>query len=189
MIIWRLMTASLLLGHERMVAIKITLSEGLYNAVRGFEVLTLHRDYFRLRKPMERRIYELARKHCGSHEKWTVKLENLKTKIGTTAPLKKFRFNVRKLVETNHLPDYKISLSGDAVTFTSRITPAFEGNVRLPRLRPEAFEKAKRAAPGWDVYHLEREWRDWITGKEKPNNPDAAFIAFCRKKYQREGRP
>jgi plasmid replication initiation protein len=53
---------------ERMVAIKITLSEWLYNAVAGFEVLTLHRNYFRLRKPMERRIYELARKHCGSHE-------------------------------------------------------------------------------------------------------------------------
>jgi hypothetical protein len=36
-----------------------------YNAVAGFEVLTLHRDYFRLRKPMERRIYELARKRAN----------------------------------------------------------------------------------------------------------------------------
>jgi hypothetical protein len=26
-------------------------------------------------------------------------------------------------------------------------------------------------------------------GKEEPKNPDAAFIAFCRKKHQREGRP
>jgi plasmid replication initiation protein len=171
----------------RMIGIKVILSEWLYNAVAGFEVLTLHRDYFRLRKPMERRIYELARKHCGANEKWTIRLEILKTKIGTTAPLKKFRFNVRKLVETNHLPDYKISLSADAITFTSRRTSAGEGNVRLPRLSPEAFEKAKRAAPGWDVYYLENQWREWITGKEKPKNPDAAFIAFCRKKYQRKG--
>jgi plasmid replication initiation protein len=174
---------------ERMVAIKITLSDWLYNAVVGFEVLTLHRDYFRLRKPMERRIYELARKHCGANEKWTVKLETLKTKIGTTAQLKKFRFNVRKLVETNHLPDYKISLLDDVVTFTSRRTSGREGNVRLPQLTPEAFEKAKRAAPGWDVYRLESEWREWIAGKEKPKNPGAAFIAFCRKKCRREGRP
>jgi plasmid replication initiation protein len=174
---------------ERMIGIKVTLSEWLYNAVVGFEVLTLHRDYFRLRKPMERRIYELARKHCGVNAKWTVKLETLKTKIGTTAQLKKFRFNVKKLVETNPLPDYKISLSGDALTFISRRTSTREGNVRLPRLSPETFEKAKRAAPGWDVYYLEREWREWIAGREKPNNPDAAFIAFCRKKYQREGRP
>jgi plasmid replication initiation protein len=174
---------------ERMMAIKITLSEWLYNAVAGFEVLTLHRNYFRLRKPMERRIYELARKHCGSHEKWTVRLQTLKKKIGTTAPLKKFRFNVRKLVEMNHLPDYKISLLDDVATFTSRRASAREDNVRLPRLLPETFEKAKRVAPGWDVYYLEREWREWIAGREKPNNPDAAFIAFCRKKYQREGRP
>ena len=174
---------------ERMVAIKITLSEWHYNAVAGFEVLTLHRNYFRLRKPMERRIYELARKHCGSHEKWTVRLQTLKKKIRTTAPLKKFRFNVRKLVEMNHLPDYKISLLDDVATFTSWRTSTREDNVRLPRLLPETFEKAKRAAPGWDVYYLEREWWEWIAGREKPNNPDAAFIAFCRKKYQREGRP
>jgi plasmid replication initiation protein len=174
---------------ERMMAIKIILSEWLYNAVAGFEVLTLHRNYFRLRKPMERRIYELARKHCGSHEKWTVRLQTLKKKIGTTAPLKKFRFNVRKLVEMNHLPDYKISLVDDVATFTSRRTSAREGNVRMPRLKTETFEKAKRAAPGWDIYYLEDEWWKWIAGKEKPKNPDAAFIAFCSKKYQREGRP
>jgi hypothetical protein len=27
-------------------------------------------------------------------------------------------------------------------------------------------------------------WRDWIEGKEKPKYPNAAFVAFCRKKYQ-----
>ena len=54
---------------------------------------------------------------------------------------------------------------------------------------PETFEKAKRAAPGWDVYCLEQEWREWIADKEKPKNPDAAFITFCRKKHQRDGGP
>jgi hypothetical protein len=52
---------------------------------------------------------------------------------------------------------------------------------------PETFEKARRVAPGWDIYFLEGLWRDWIAGKEEPKNPDAAFIAFCRKKYQRKG--
>jgi hypothetical protein len=52
---------------------------------------------------------------------------------------------------------------------------------------PETFEKARRVAPGWDIYFLEGLWRDWIAGKEEPKNPDAAFIAFCRKKYQRRG--
>jgi plasmid replication initiation protein len=175
--------------NERMIAIEITLSDWFFNAIKAYEVLTLHRNYFRLRKPVERRIYELARKHCGSYEKWTVRLEVLKAKIGTTAPLKKFRFKVRKLVEMNHLPDYKISLLDDVVIFTSRRTNAREGNVHLPRLPPETFEKAKRAAPGWDVYQLESEWREWIAKKGNPEKPGPAFIAFCRKKYQRGGRP
>jgi len=43
--------------------IEITLSEWVYRSVISKNVLTLNRDYFRLRKPLERRMYELARKH------------------------------------------------------------------------------------------------------------------------------
>jgi len=49
----------------RMVAIELRLSDWLYNAILGREVLTLSRDYFRLSRGLERRLYELARKHCG----------------------------------------------------------------------------------------------------------------------------
>lgn len=49
----------------RMSAVSVTLSERLFQAVLSRSVLTLSRDYFRMRKPLERRIYELARKHCG----------------------------------------------------------------------------------------------------------------------------
>ena len=48
----------------RLLWCEITLSDWVFNAIRAQEVLTLHRDYFRLRKPIERRIYEIARKHC-----------------------------------------------------------------------------------------------------------------------------
>ena len=57
---------------ERMSEIQISLSDWVFNAVLGREVLTLHRDYFRLRKPLERRIYELARKHCGQQDEWCI---------------------------------------------------------------------------------------------------------------------
>jgi plasmid replication initiation protein len=49
----------------RMVAVEVTLNEWLYNAVLAREVLTMNRDYFRLDGGLERRLYELARKHCG----------------------------------------------------------------------------------------------------------------------------
>ena len=38
--------------------------------------------------------------------------------------------------------------------------------------------RAPRAAPGWDVYELERQWREWIEKKGPPQKPDAAFVEF-----------
>jgi plasmid replication initiation protein len=46
----------------RMTELRVTLSDWVFNAVAAREILTLSRDYFRLRKPVERRLYELARK-------------------------------------------------------------------------------------------------------------------------------
>ena len=61
----------------RMVQVTVTLSDWLFRAVLAKSVLTLSRDYFRLRKPLERRIYELARKHCGRQPEWRVSIEVL----------------------------------------------------------------------------------------------------------------
>lgn len=55
-----------------------------------------------------------------------------------------------------------------------------------PLLQTSTYERARKAAPGWDVYELERQWREWITKKGAPEKPDAAFVAFCRKKALRE---
>lgn len=48
-----------------MIAVEVALSKWLYNAVQAYEVLTIYRGYFRLQKPLQQRLYELARKHCG----------------------------------------------------------------------------------------------------------------------------
>lgn len=57
-----------------------------------------------------------------------------------------------------------------------------------PYLRTSTYERARDAAPGWDVYELERQWREWIEKKGPPQKPDAAFIAFCCKKATRGNR-
>ena len=53
------------------------------------------------------------------------------------------------------------------------------------RLSPADYERAKAVAPRWDIYELERQWREWIATKPKPTHPGAAFVAFCRKKAAR----
>lgn len=171
----------------RVIAAEIKLSDWTYNAVLGNELLTINRDYFRLRKPLERRVYELARKHCGEQAEWKIGLKTLQKKTGSSSSLKEFRRLIGKLTETDHLPDYSVSMDADMLTFRNRNKTARRSSATLPLvfLQTETYEKAKRAAPSFDVYALEHEWRDWIAGKGTPKNPDAAFIGFCKQRYQK----
>ena len=83
----------------QMSEIKVTLSDWLFKMVEGRSVLTLHRDYFRLRKPLERRIYELARKHCGRQPEWQISVAVLAKKTGSTSPVRVFRAMLRQMIE------------------------------------------------------------------------------------------
>lgn len=47
-------------------------------------------------------------------------------------------------------------------------------------LRPDTYETARLRYPGFDIYHVEGEWRDWAKGKEAPRDPDRAFLAFFK---------
>jgi plasmid replication initiation protein len=95
-------------ANGRMVAVELRLSDWLYNAILGREVLTLSRDYFRLSGGLERRLYELARKHCGHQAKWTIGIELLHKKTGSTATVRKFRELLKRTAEGDGLPDYRI---------------------------------------------------------------------------------
>ncbi|MBN4058491.1 replication initiator protein A [bacterium AH-315-J19] len=180
----------------RMQEIEISLSDWVFNAIQHREVLTLNRNYFRLRKPMERRLYELARKHCGQQKQWRVSLAILQNKCGSSSTAKEFKRLVLNIIkqdeEHNHLPDYSIRFDGDKVVFRNRGTmnkQALE-HVSAIKLDTETYQHAKLVAPSWDIYYLEDEWRGWIMGKglNLPKSPDKAFIGFCKKWYAKHGR-
>ena len=167
-----------------MILVTVTLSDWIYRSVLARSVLTLHRDYFRLRKPLERRVYEIARKHCGGMAEWKIGLETLLKKSGSTAPRRVFRKMIRDIAEEDGLPDYRLDLvAGDLVLVRARRPGAGEG----PRLGPEAHARARAAAPGWDPYFLEAEWlRHWrASGRPPLKSPEAAFVAFARARAAR----
>lgn len=181
----------------RMQEVEITLSDWVFNAIRANEVLTLHRDYFRLRKPLERRMYELARKHCGRQPKWRISLDRLQEKCGSSSTGKEFKRLVGRVAEQDaahaHFPDYAVRLEEETVVFTNRgkvpdasLLEEVAGRALRP-LNPDVYRAAREVAPEWDVYYLEREWRDWIT--ELPRDPEAAFLGFCRKWFAKRGSP
>lgn len=175
----------------RLLWCEVKLSDWVFNAIKNEEVLTLHRDYFRLRKPIERRVYELARKHCGQQKSWKITLKHLLMKSGSQSPEKRFRQMIKQLAVHDHLPDYQVFFDevADMVVFTNRgtMTPPSLIEGRIPPLKSETYDRARQAAPGWDVRHLESEWRDWIV--EAPRDVDAAFVGFCRKWFEKRGKP
>jgi plasmid replication initiation protein len=177
---------------ERMSEVVINLSDWVFNAVLGREVLTLHRDYFRLRKPLERRIYELGRKHCGKQDEWAISLELLKKKCGSASEDAEFRRLVGIICKEDavhsHIPDYALSIEENNVRFSNRHTmkvlPAAEAD-SYPTLDAETYNDARIVAPGYDIYQLEIDWRSyWVeSGRPELKSADAAFIGFCKRRH------
>jgi hypothetical protein len=47
-------------------------------------------------------------------------------------------------------------------------------------LRSDTYETARLRHPGYDIYYVEQEWREWAKDKESPYDADRAFLAFFR---------
>ena len=172
----------------RMIQVMVKLSDWMYRSVMSESVLTLHRDYFGLRKPLERRVYEIARKHCGRQAEWRIGLETLLKKSGSTSPRRVFRKMIRDIAEEDGLPDYSLSVeAGDVVrvrarAMFARAMPDGPAAGEGPRLGDGIHARVRAVAPGLDPYFLEAEWRRfWATsGRPRLRSPDAAFLAFAR---------
>lgn len=170
----------------RLQWVELTLSDWVFNAIEAKQVLTLHRDYFRLRKPLERRIYEIARKHCGQQDSWKISLSLLLKKTGSKSSLKKFRQMLKEIVLHDHLPDYSIeySLETDNLTFYNRGSmPRCKKEKWKGFLSSSTYEKLSAMQLDTDKFALEQEFRKWV-GESGivPKNPDAMFLDFAKKR-------
>ena len=167
----------------RMINVVVTLSEWLFRAVMSKSVLTISRDYFQLRKPLERRIYELGRKHCGRQPEWRVSVETLLKKSGSASPRRVFGKMLRDMIVADSLPDYCLSEEpGDIICVTRRDSVLDVS--AAPVLNPEAYDEVRKLMPGHDVYALEAEWRRvWLmSGQPRFRSPDRAFIGWVKKR-------
>ena len=173
---------------RRMVELEVTLSEWLYNSILGREVLSINRSYFRLRKPLERRIYELARKHCGNKAHWKIGIDTLLKKSGSSSSKTEFKRMLNHIIKHDHLPDYTIAIEDNNVVFHAKnpLQGKYHDDLPRPILKPDTIENAKKLlrASRLDVYALESEWVKWWrdSGEPELTKPDGAFINFCKKK-------
>ncbi len=173
-------------GKWRLDYCEVILSDWVMRAIEGDEVVTISNDYFRLRRPLERRLYEIGRKHCGGQPKWHIGLAKLQEKTGSNAPLKKFRLNIRQIIEDDHTPFYRMELATeDLVIFRPRSPQSdLSPEIRLPEW---AEDKARGLAreKGRDYYALRSDWLAFAKSESlkgnPPKNAGAAFLAYCKK--------
>lgn len=101
-------------GKKMMAACEITLNDWMFRAiVKDRRVLTINTGYFALSMGLKRRLYELARKHCGHQESWVIALPRLIDKCGSVLEPRFFKPQLRKVVADDDLPDYHIAMSFD----------------------------------------------------------------------------
>jgi plasmid replication initiation protein len=112
---FRILTKENRAGSKVMQGLEITLNDWTFRAlVKDRRVLSINPAYFDLTGGLERRLYEIARKHVGRQSEWKVSLLLLAKKCGTMQRnLRRFKFDLKELAELDRLPDYQMFLVND----------------------------------------------------------------------------
>jgi plasmid replication initiation protein len=86
----------------------VEICDWLFRAiVKDKRMLTYDPAYFRL-GPLEKRLYEIARAHCGPQPSFRINIERLRRKVGSDSPLKLFKSRLLALSkrERSPIPEY-----------------------------------------------------------------------------------
>lgn len=95
---------------KRLTRLMLKPSDWLHKQVIAEHLLTLDPRYFALDGGIERRLYELARKHCGQQAHWQISLALLHKKMGSSRELRFFRRDLNDLMKAGGGP-YFTSIS------------------------------------------------------------------------------
>ena len=93
---------------------------------------------------------------------------------------------LRDMISVDHLPDYTMSEEpGDIIRFTNRAQVLDAGagqGLQLPPLASATHDAARLAAPGWDIYALESDWRAYwaVSGRPRLRSADKAYLGYVR---------
>lgn len=116
-------TTTSLIGDRERERVVLELCEWLYRGVVSERVLKLPDAYFELKGGLERRLFELARKHCGNQRFWQIGLDKLYAKSGSTAKKRKFHAAVRALLlrsEGASILNYHFSICSGCLVVTQK---------------------------------------------------------------------
>lgn len=100
--------------QERRGELDLILPPWLCDTARGQAVLDLDPRYFALTGGFARWLYLLVRRHAGrQRDGWSFDLKHLHEKSAALSPYPRFVFEIRRLVEAQSLPGYRLWLEID----------------------------------------------------------------------------
>lgn len=97
--------------------------------VEATNLLTIDPRYFAIKSGLERRLYELIRKHCGNQPSWAITLPNLLNKVGSSQAIRYVRRDLRNLLKSDEeeymlVIDYRVLIDDNDVIRAFSDTPA-----------------------------------------------------------------
>ena len=111
-------------GPEKLI--RFELHGWLYQALEAGAILAVPPDFFALSGAIERRLYEIARRHCGAKASWHLNLSTLQAKLGSRFSLARLRYYLRTKIAPAHrlvVLDYFLSLGRDDFVYFFRDDP------------------------------------------------------------------
>ena len=100
-------------GEEQLRCVRVRPCNWLHRAIkRDRRIYHYHHDYFRL-GTIERRLYEIAHCYCSTEE-MQITLEQLHIKVGSMAPMRRFKQLIKQVEVDNRLPEYEIFIDETA---------------------------------------------------------------------------
>jgi hypothetical protein len=179
---------------SRYIRIELTLSDWFLNSLIANEVLTINPAYFDLTSPLARRLYEIARKHCGEADKWVCGLDKLYDKTGSVSETREFKRCIKDLckkqLETGKkvIPDFEMYLQENNVVFINHNEKKMtkKRNVcHMNHVSEHALDKCRAISVErrLDFHAVAAEYARWVETLTTPiRNPEGHLIRFYQKK-------
>lgn len=94
-----------------MACCEVIITDWFYNGVLSSgRMLAVDPVYFEIESGIGRKLWMIARKHVGQQSfGWTISLENLHARTGAQMPLRRFKFELNKLIAKG-LPGFEVEL-------------------------------------------------------------------------------
>jgi len=143
-------------GNPKLGMVEVELDDWVYKQIVADQtILSIDQDYFQLSGGIARRIYEIARKHCGSQPGWSITLPNLALKVGYEEEdlkgQRNFKAALCAMIVKDDVPEYTIHLA----------------RVGDPECAPVPIEEARksRGLKAFKCVFMRRDTRDRRKGK------------------------